>query len=311
MRSPVLFLIFNRPETTRQVFGAIRKAQPPRLYIAADGPRRGRVGEPENCAEVRRIATEVDWPCEVKTLFRDENRGCKLGVSEGIDWFFEQEQEGIILEDDVLPLPSFFPYCDELLERYRDDVSVAMISGCNLITRHFAARESYFFSINTHIWGSWRRAWRHYDVAMQSWPLWRTQGNLTRLMRGKWPAVYFWRQTFDRVHAGKIDTWDYQWNYACWHMNALSILPSNNLTRNLGFGPDATHTAGITPEFVIESTPVEMQFPISHPPRVKVADSADSLIFQKIYGITARRMLKQWFIEHSAIGRLMVKIKAG
>src|ERR1700690_1974577 len=153
MQSPVLFLVFNRPDTTRRVFEAIRSAQPPRLYVAADGPRGARAGEAERCAEVRRIATAVNWPCEVKTLFRDCNLGCKMGVSSGITWFFEHEPEGIILEDDVLPVPTFFDFCDELLARFRNDDRVAMISGSNLIAGHFDPAESYFFSRCAQIWG--------------------------------------------------------------------------------------------------------------------------------------------------------------
>ncbi len=168
MRSPVLFLVFNRPDSTRKVFDAIRSARPPKLYITADGPRPDRPAEAKLCSEVRAIASAVDWPCEVKTLFRESNLGCKAGVSSGITWFFSHEDEGIILEDDVLPVPTFFNFCDEMLERYRDDARVSMISGCNLISNHFSPKQSYFFSRYNLIWGwaTWRRAWQHYDVAM-------------------------------------------------------------------------------------------------------------------------------------------------
>jgi hypothetical protein len=128
MHTAVLFLVFNRPDPTRRVFDAIRAARPARLYVAADGPRADRAGEAERCAEVRAMATAVDWPCEVLTLFRDANLGCKRGVAEGIDWFFAHEAEGIILEDDVLPHPSFFAYCATLLERYRTVPRPAMYS---------------------------------------------------------------------------------------------------------------------------------------------------------------------------------------
>src|SRR5271165_4717676 len=183
MRSPILFLVFNRPETTRRVFETIRAARPPKLYVSADGPRAGRAGEPQRCDEARRIATSVDWPCEVKTLFRDANLGCKMGVSTGISWFFDQEPEGIILEDDIVPLPSFFDYCDELLARYRDDERVAMISGCNPIANDFRVDESYFFARFCGIWGwaSWRRAWRHYDVNISAWPAWRAESRLKNI----------------------------------------------------------------------------------------------------------------------------------
>src|SRR6266403_1894039 len=145
MRSPVLFLVFNRPNSTRQVFDAIRSARPSKLYIAADGPRANRPLEANLCDEVRDIALSVDWPCQVNTLFREDNLGCKRGVSEAITWFFDREDEGIILEDDVLPVPTFFRFCDDMLERFRSDTRVSMISGCNLISRHYARKQSYFF----------------------------------------------------------------------------------------------------------------------------------------------------------------------
>ena len=161
MHSPVLFLVFNRPETTRRVFEAIRTAKPSRLYIAADGPRLEREGERANCEEVRKIALEVDWECDVKTLFRDENLGCKRAVSEGISWFFEHEDEGIILEDDCLPDRSFFSFCKDLLERYRHDTRIMVISGVNFQQGRKRTEYSYYFSIYPHCWGwaTWRSAW--------------------------------------------------------------------------------------------------------------------------------------------------------
>ncbi len=153
MKSPVLFLVFNRPDTTRRVFNAIRSARPPKLYVAADGPRFGRPKEAELCGEVRDIVTSIDWPCEVRTLFREDNLGCKAAVSGGITWFFQHEEEGIILEDDVLPVSTFFDFCDEMLERYRKNAGVYMISGCNLVSNHFTPERSYFFPRDTTISG--------------------------------------------------------------------------------------------------------------------------------------------------------------
>ena len=169
-RSPVLFLVFNRPDTTQRVFDAIRAAQPPRLYVAADGPRAGDPAEAERCAAVRRIATAVDWPCELVTLIRPENLGCKRAVSSAITWFFEYEPEGIILEDDCLPDPSFFGYCDALLEHYRDDDRIMCISGDNFISAHCRTRPQLLFFSLCHIWGwaSWARAWEHYSVDLNA-----------------------------------------------------------------------------------------------------------------------------------------------
>lgn len=295
MNSPILFLVFNRPSTTKQVFEAIRAARPPRLYVAADGPRVGRIGEAQLCAQVRAIATAVDWPCEVKTLFRETNLGCKMGVATGIDWFFEHEPEGIILEDDVLPLPSFFPYCDELLERYRHDESVWMISGSNLIPRQIPLEESYFFSKNALIWGwaSWRRAWQHYDVQMQAWPELKKQDWLKSVFPGQTLLQSHWTYLFDELYAGKRDTWDYQCAYTCWRTNSLTITPAQNLTENLGFGEAATHTSSQKPAFLLRAVPADLTFPLIHPQDQLPNDKADLLVFEQVHGITLFKTIKR------------------
>ncbi len=312
MRSPVLFLVFNRPETTRRVFEAIRAARPPKLYIAADGPRAGRPGEAEICNEVRSIATDVNWPCEVRTLFRDKNLGCKLGVSSGINWFFGHEEEGIIVEDDVLPEATFFDFCDEMLERYRHDERVAMITGSNLVSKEFLAASSYFFTYYCNIWGwaSWRRIWNHYDVAMAEWPAWRDSGGLWKLSAGSQLFESHWRPIFDSVHAGKIDTWDYQWTFTCWRLGGLTILPARNQTSNLGFGADATHTKAGAPEYVLDSGARPLEFPLTHPIAVEIDSQANALIGSRIFGINAMTALKQRFSKMPILGNALSRIKA-
>ncbi len=311
MRSAVLFLVFNRPETTRQVFEAIRIAKPPRLYVAADGPRPNRPGEAERCAEVREIAMRVDWPCDVRTLLRDQNLGCKIGVSEGINWFFEAEEEGIILEDDVLPLHSFFDYCDELLERYRNDERVGLISGCNLIMRRYTPQDSYFFSVYNHIWGwaSWRRAWKHYDVAMKDWPHWRDQGGLRKVSNGNPRFERYWRKILDNAYAGKIDTWDYQWTFTCWRHGMLSALPAFNQTNNLGFCAEATHTTATAPRYVTESIPRSLAFPLTHPTDVELVSQRDRLIDRHVFGLTLANDLLVGIRSIPVIGSSLSRIR--
>ena len=264
MKTPVLLVVFNRPETTRTAFAAIRAARPERLYVAADGPRPDRAGEAERCAEVRRIATVVDWECEVHTLFRDHNLGCKIGVSSGIDWFFANEEAGIILEDDIVPHASFFPYCEELLERYRDDTSVSMISGCSLIGDRHGSDASYVFSRYMHVWGwaSWRRAWAHYDVSMKAWPSAQARQRLAQVLDGRRGAIAYWSGVFDRMARGEIDTWDYQWVFSSWIQDMVAIFPAETIVENIGFGADATHTVGAAPDLASVS---EMAFPLRNP----------------------------------------------
>jgi len=296
MKSAVLFLIFNRPETTSLVFSAIRAARPPKLYIAADGPRFDRAGEFERCQAARRVAQSVDWPCEVKTLFRDSNLGCKIAVSSGIDWFFQNEEEGIILEDDVLPEESFFRFCDELLEKYRYDENIWMISGSNLISKHTKQlEESYFVSNVPLIWGwaSWRRAWTHYDVAMADWSSWKKTSAWKELFNRDWLVVSYWTDALNTVSENRLNTWDYQWLYACWRNGGRVILPKVNLTDNLGYGADATHTSAEKPQCLMQSVPQEISFPLIEPKALSPKWELDRLIFKEIHGVSVMRYFRR------------------
>ena len=280
LQTAVLFIVFNRPDTTAQVFEAIRQAKPPRLYVAADGPREGREGEAERVVKVREIATAVDWPCEVKTLFRNENVGCQFGPRLGIDWFFQHEEYGIILEDDCLPSQSFFWFCEEILERFQDDDSVMAVTGTN-ITRELTFEADYFFSKYALMWGwgSWRRAWVKYDPDLSDWESLKKRKWLKRLNIGGLPFEYTWQRIFDRtIHLRDEATWwDYQWIYTCWLHNGLTIAPAKNLIRNLGFDGDATHTFGHDP-YRSNLIPEEIYFPLKHPKNLVVNYDADAFI---------------------------------
>ena len=275
LNTAVLFLVFNRPDVTAQVFEAIRQAEPARLYVAADGPRANKPGEAERCAEVRRIAAAVDWTCEVKTLFREENLGCKRAVSSAIDWFFANEEEGIVLEDDCLPHPSFFSFCVEMLDRYRHDQRIGQITGDNFQFGYRLNDDSYYFSRNSHIWGwaSWRDRWQaDYDVDLKTWPKIKEEGRVYDLFysaadRKKWTEI------FEKVYSGKIDTWDYQLCYALLCSSRLTIIPNINLISNIGFGPGATHTINYEKN---ANLPVEsISFPLKHPSLVMACRSLD------------------------------------
>lgn len=261
---PILFLIFNRPDTTQQVFNEIRKAQPVQLYVAADGPRKDRPADYDQCKKAREIIRQVDWECEVFTLFREENLGCKHAVSSAIDWFFSKVEEGIILEDDCVPDQSFFPFCQELLEKYRNDERIMMISGDNFQFGKNNTDNSYYFSRYLHIWGwaTWRRAWNHYDVEMKIWPEICEKGYLNNIFSDK-RAVKYWESIFTKVYDGLINTWDYQWVFSCWIQRGLSITPNKNLVSNIGFGEYSTHISG---DPVFSRMAVEnMKFPLVHP----------------------------------------------
>lgn len=259
MQSAVLFLIFNRPDTTRQVFEKIREAKPQRLYVAADGPRKNKVGEEEKCLQTRSIINNIDWPCELKTLYRAGNLGCKVAVSEAISWFFDHEKKGIILEDDCLPDMTFFPYCDELLERYKDETRIWHIAGFSI--ENNLVKSSYRFSHLVPIWGwaTWRRAWKHYDREMKSF-----DENVNSIYDCFGKCAKYVKQTFSHHFNNDIDTWDTQWAFTCVKHGALTILPSRSLIQNIGFNEDATHTlkSDLLNDQITLSSVV---FPLKHP----------------------------------------------
>ncbi|HST35292.1 MAG TPA: hypothetical protein VLK25_01495 [Allosphingosinicella sp.] len=287
MESAVLLIVFNRPLPTKAVFDALREARPPRLYVAADGARPGRADDAENCRAVRELVRQVDWPCALLTLFRDENLGCKRGVSGAIDWFFEHEEEGIILEDDCLPVTGFFPYCDELLARFRDDARIAQICGSTFV-RPDEDEPSYRYTKYADIWGwaTWRRSWTLRDMEMKDWPAWRDAGGLERLA-GSTPAfVDYWTKIFDAQHEGKIDTWDYQWMFTCWRHRLLSVMPSRSQIWNIGWGEDATHTVAGAPAYV---RPAEaLRFPLRHNDEVRIDPAIEREIARRRYSISAQ-----------------------
>lgn len=246
LKTAVAFLVFNRPDTTAQVFAAIRQAAPETLLVVADGPRPGRSGEAEACAQVRTIVEQIDWPCRVLRNYADVNMGCKGRVSSGLDWVFSEVEEAIILEDDCLPDPSFFPFCEKMLDYYRHDERVMMIGGMNYLLDRSGGDASYFFTRYYAIWGwaSWRRAWQKYDIAMKEWPLFRKDKQLREYYADAYMRRHLTR-VFDDSFSGRIDTWDNQWFYTCLFNNGLSIVPRVNLITNIGVvGAHASAFAG-------------------------------------------------------------------
>ncbi len=267
--APVLFLIFNRPDTTQLVFDRIRQVRPSQLFIAADGPRTHKPGEAALCEQTRQIVSQVDWDCEVQTLFREENLGCKRAVSLAIDWFFSQVDAGIILEDDCLPEPTFFSFCTDLLDRYRHDDRVMHISGITFQARRdVTAGASYYFSGFASIWGwaTWRRAWQRYNVDPAE-----------NARHVSLTAPYFnqrLRWILNEVSTGRLDTWDVQWLVAIRRHNGLSIVPRISQVTNIGFGLSATHTVR-KPRWLADLFTAPLDLPLVHPPTVAINTEAD------------------------------------
>lgn len=298
--TPIAFIIFNRPDATRQVFEAIRIARPQQLYVIADAPRSNHPDDIAKCAATRAIIEEVDWDCQVFKNYADLNMGCGLRVSSGLDWVFQQVESAIILEDDCLPDQSFFPYCTQLLAHYQDDERIMHISGNNFQFGQRRGEASYFYSHYAHMWGwaTWRRAWQHYDYGITNWPDLRSTSWLKHLLDTP-SAVANWQQIFDQMYSAKIDTWDYQWTFACWQNNGLCIHPQVDLVSNIGFTSEGTHTVR---QNQFANLPLgEMQFPLKHPVAVIRAIEADLFVQSSKFDLDLLSRLKRKIYWHRSL----------
>jgi hypothetical protein len=261
---PVLLVIFNRPKKARRVIESLRQVRPTQVFIGADGPRHNRPDEEEQCQLARQVAADIDWPCDVKTRFLDKNVGCGLGVSSAITWFFEHVEYGIILEDDCVSHPSFFQFCSELLDRYKDDERIMQISGLApypLRTHPY----DYHFSraFRCWGWGTWRHAWKHFSLSLEKY----NDREALELLKAYYPyytELHLKYSEFCEYKKGITHNWDFQWNIACYAQNGLCIVPERNQITNIGFDDDATHTSRTNPVFDnLEVHPIN--FPLRHP----------------------------------------------
>lgn len=290
---PVLLVIFNRPKTTGETLDAIRKIKPTKLYVAADGPRRNKIGEAELCKEVRDLVlSRIDWECEVKTLFREENIGCGRGVSEAVTWFFENEEKGIILEDDCVASESFFYFCRDLLDYYKDNQKVMHISGNNFQDGIKRGKESYFFSIYSHNWGwaTWKRAWSKMDYDLNTLEEFIRKNLMKKVTKTPEIKKYWLNYLVEfKKKNEKAHVWDVQWMYSMWKEAGLSILPNVNLVTNIGSGQDATHTVEANHLNIPNET---MSFPLLHPKKVLANQKADEYTHINVfYGQIKRDIL--------------------
>ncbi|WP_201743896.1 nucleotide-diphospho-sugar transferase [Hymenobacter busanensis] len=299
--TPVLLLVFNRPDTTRRVLQALRRARPTRLYVAADGPRPQHPTDGANCQATRQLVRElVDWPCELHTLYRDTNLNCGVGPATAIDWFFEHEAEGIILEDDCVPAPSFFRFCAELLARYRHDTRVMHIGGNNFSAEAqrppTAEAESYYFSTQVNSWGwaTWRRAWQHFDFYLTGYQELQRRGAL----QGLYSSALETRYRLSKIESvldlpEPPDVWDYQWHFAVAAHSGLCIVPAQNLVSNIGFGEHGTHTLDDSDDFAAVPT-ADLAFPLHHPPYVLCDRRRDRQRFREFLLGRVQAKARQW-----------------
>lgn len=277
----VLLIVFRRPGLTERVFQRIRQAGPRRLFVVADGPRADRPDDVDQVRRTREITEQIDWPCQVIRDYAPANLGCRQRVWTGICNALEQSEELIVLEDDCLPDPTFFSYCTALLERYRDDRRVAVVSGSNFQSGRQRGDGSYYFSKYTHChgWATWRRAWQGFDTSLAQWPEIRGSG----YFRGVCPHAgerAYWTTIFDRCFAGRIDTWDFPWLLHNWMQGALTALPNVNLVANIGYGPEATHTKHIDPR---QAPPATSLHEVRHPRYVCRDEAADRYTYRTVF----------------------------
>lgn len=288
--TPILFLIFNRPDTTQEVFNQIKLIKPKYLFVAADGARENKKGEIEKCVETRDIIKQIDWDCEVKTLFREVNLGCGLAVSSAITWFFKQVEYGIILEDDCMPCESFFLYCEELLIKYKDDSQVMMVGGTNFQNGNKIGDESYYFSRYPEVWGwaSWSRAWKYYDYDLNELEDF-SKKQLKNIFNDNHEREY-WRNILTKVKKGEINTWDYQWYYSIWNNNGITITSNSNLVINLGFRNSSTHDF-LRDSYRENDSYSKIALPLSHPPKI-INEKADRNTYKNVYGRSLKRIFR-------------------
>ena len=289
---PILFVIFRRKDAALQSFSRIRDARPARLYIAGDGPRPGVDGEAEQVEQTRKAVMDaIDWPCEVKTLFRDCNIGCGQGVYTAINWLFEHEERGIIIEDDCVLQPSFFPFAEELLERYKDDERIGMIDAANYV-KGVEIAETYGFSryMSTNGWATWRRAWKHMDLAM-TWRGTPMEQSVIANVGYKGKDMGSWKYRIKAIDHNYVSAWDWQWYFSLAANNQLAIFPKYNLQTNIGFGEGATHTTQrTTPDKYIAHK--ELSFPLIHPSVFAPNIAFDHRFYKQ--DNTISNTIKQW-----------------
>ena len=308
--APVLLLVFNRPEKFICLIDALRLVKPKVIYIAGDGPRRGSPQDLILVQKTRQLISEIDWSCEIRTLFNSKNLGCRKSVSAAIDWFFENVNEGIILEDDCIPDASFFKFANQMLVKYRSDNRIMSIGAQHFANNNHIIKDSYFFSRHVHCWGwaTWKRAWSLYDKDMKNWP--KLSGTRWLYSLGG-NNIYFeryWKEIFNNCFQGKIDSWAYRWLFSCWSQNGLSILPAVNLVTNIGFGIDSTHTA--KGNDTTENLPIEsMNFPLKHPATCLPDFYSDKWTDKYVFEISAWSAFKSMLAKVSWLRQIIIKIK--
>lgn len=296
--TPILFIVFNRPDTTKVVFECIRKLRPTKLFVAADGPRKGHPTDAEDCRLTREVVSNINWPCEVRILFREKNLGCRVAPPQAVSWFFQNVDRGIVIEDDCVPEQSFFYFCKELLLKFENNEKVMHISGNNYQrnNKNFNNSRSYYFSQIPQMWGwaSWKRAWQFYDIDMKDWPRYRDAKKIFNIFIDNTAVGVMFTELLERYYNGK-NSWDGQWIFAIFKNNGICINPNLNLVKNIGFDDRATHTKNEDGEFSQIATN-RVSFPLIHPDKIGVDRAADDYTYKNQFSVNKNLATKIKFL---------------
>ena len=292
--TPIIFFSFNRPLETQAVFAQIALLKPTKLFLVADGPRSAHPSDLILCNQVRDIISEVTWQCHVSQLFFDTNQGCRQAILQGLNWVFEQETTAIILEDDCVPDPSFFLFCQELLDYYQDNPRIMSIGGYRYLPDEIQNPESYCFSKYTQSWGwaTWKRAWNLMDAELMTWD---------DVSQSTWLSSYlanpqyitYWKYIFNQMQK-RMNTWDYAWAYSCWRNNGLTIHPKVNLISPIGFGNNATHNTDTSHPSAFRNA-IAMPFPLNHPNEISLHEAVENWIEEHCFSGMNDKRLKMGF----------------
>jgi hypothetical protein len=302
LETPVLLIGYRRVSTTRKVIESLRGVRPRRVFFSVNGPNPATAGEEAQCQAVRELAGEIDWDCRIERLFRKEHLSARDSIAGAITWFFDNVEEGIVLEDDCVCDPSFFFFSQELLERYRDNPRIMQIGATNFVPRAFSGPESYAFSNFAYIWGwaSWRRAWTKCDLEMSSF----SGDDVERLLESRFTRaadVSYWRVLYGYLRSGNLNTWDGQWNFSVFRHRGLSVIPRQNLVHNIGFGELSTNTTTLTTA-VGDMQLGSLQWPLVHPDRIEVDRASDEAVSDTVFGV--RKSYRTFHLKMRIASRL-------
>lgn len=289
---PILFLIYNRPEITTRTFLAIRKLKPKNLFIAADGPKSGDIKNMEKCDRTRRTTEKIDWECDIKRLYRDKHIGLKGAVYEAITWFFNNVNEGIILEDDCLISEPFVNFCQEMLSKYRNNPKVMHIGGSNFLPKEMHRKDGYYFSKYDNVWGwaTWSRAWKKMDYQMKNWHKFVKSEKFRDILPNRWEVKY-WQVLANAVISGRINSWAYRWQFTIWENGGTSISPGVNLVENIGLAFRGTHINTNVKKLDVKTETIDKNLMLLGD---DYSNTADEYVRRHIYRVSPGMVFAQW-----------------